>query len=226
MFPTNLHTVVQVITMTDMTPTTRTRRDATENRVALLDAARVVLNRDPDASLETIATEAGLSRRSVYGHFANREELLRELIARGAGTVGSALQAIDHPDPVVRLALVAAHFWSEVRDIRLMTVIAVRGPLKQYSDESLRPMRETVLATITAGVDAGSVRSDIPAPLLARLVEDNLIAVLDESNSHPLDDAAGHRLAILTILGTLGFGWREAGEFIDAHDALSLETTK
>jgi len=205
------------------TTTPRTRRDATENRAALLAAARVALNRDPDASLEAIAAEAGLSRRSVYGHFANRDEMLRELITTGAGRVGDALRSIEHPDPVVRLALVASSFWHEVAHIRLMTVFAVRGPLKQHTDEALRPMRDAVLATLEAGRAAETVRSDIPVTRLARLAEDGLIAVLDESNRTPLDTAEGHRIAILSMLSTIGFGWRKANEFIDAHSELTLK---
>ena len=67
------------------TPSTRDpRRDATANREAILSAAAVALNEDIDASLETIAARAGLSRRAVYGHFATRDELLVEVFTRGA----------------------------------------------------------------------------------------------------------------------------------------------
>lgn len=65
-----------------MAPQTRTRaprRDAASNREALLDAARAILNRDPEASLDTIAAAAGLTRRAVYGHFPSRNTLLAEL---------------------------------------------------------------------------------------------------------------------------------------------------
>ena len=71
-------------------PTTP-RRDAVENRAALLAAARVMLNRDPDSSLEAIAAEAGLSRRAVYGHFPTRDDLLREVASLGAERITAAL---------------------------------------------------------------------------------------------------------------------------------------
>lgn len=201
----------------------KTRRDATENRASLLDAARVALNRDPDASLETIAAAAGLSRRSVYGHFANRDELLRELVLSGSLRVASALDSIVHPEPVVRLALIAAHLWSESQEIRVMTVIAVRGPLKRYTDDALRPLRSTVLASIVAARDAGLARDDVEPERLAWLAEDGLLAVLNESTRSPLTDEEGHRLAMLSILSIIGFGWREANEFIDSHESLALE---
>ncbi|MES2169657.1 MAG: helix-turn-helix domain-containing protein, partial [Actinomycetota bacterium] len=111
------------------TSTRAPRRDATENRGALLDAARALLNRDPSASLEAIAAEAGLSRRSVYGHFANRDDLLSELVTLGSQRVAGTLDGVSHPDPVVRLALIGARLWREVESVRVMAVIAVRGPL-------------------------------------------------------------------------------------------------
>ncbi|WP_217565409.1 TetR/AcrR family transcriptional regulator, partial [Micrococcus sp. GbtcB5] len=60
------------------------RRDAATNHEALLRAAQTVLAENPHASLDTIAHAAGLSRRALYGHFADRESLLHEVIAIGA----------------------------------------------------------------------------------------------------------------------------------------------
>src|SRR4051812_36960171 len=105
--------------MTISAPRTQ-RRDAAENRTALLDAARLVLNQDPDASLETIATAAGLSRRAVYGHFRTRDDLLPVLLKRGAATVVAGLENVPHPDRVVRLPLIASRLWAEVENIRVM----------------------------------------------------------------------------------------------------------
>ena len=166
------------------------RRDALENRAALLAAARVALNRDPDATLDAIATEAGLSRRSVYGHFATRDELLRELVAAGAARVAGALTGVGHPDPLVRLALVAARMWAEVADIRVMALFAVRGPYQELIARELAPVRGLLRAAVVEGVSAGRIRDDIPAPTLARLVESSAIAVLDEATRTSLSAEA------------------------------------
>ena len=201
-------------------PVRAPRRDATQNRAALLEAAKAVLNQDPDASLETIAAAAGLSRRSVYGHFASRDELLRELVAIGAQRVATALSTISHPDPVVRLASIASRLWHEVESIRVMAVLTVRGPLKHHTDEALRPLRRGVLDAIVAGQAAAGIRSDIEAPRLARLMEDSMFAVLEESTGHPIPAEEGHRLIMLNVLSTIGLGWREADAFIASHPEL------
>ncbi|WP_395641148.1 TetR/AcrR family transcriptional regulator [Pseudolysinimonas sp.] len=197
-----------------------TRRDAVENRAALLTAARVVLNRDPDASLEAIAAEAGLSRRSVYGHFPTRDHLLREVTALGAARITEALVGTADDDPVVELALIAARLWSEVDSIQVMAVFAVRGSLRGNIAEALAPLRAMVLFAVDRGQAAGSIRTDIDAHRLARLVEDSLLSVFDESTRSALSAAEGNRLVMLSVLGTLGLDWRSAGRLIDSTKAL------
>ena len=206
-----------------MTTTTNRspRRDATENRAALVDAARVVLNQDPDASLEAIAAEAGLSRRSVYGHFASRDDLLREMVSIGSRRVAASLEAVTHTDPVVRLALIASRLWVEVENVRVMTVFTVRSGLKHHIDDALRPLRHGVLEAIQTGRAGGTIRDDISAERLARLMEDAMFSVLEESTEHPLPEKDGHRLVILSTLGSIGFGWRDANAFIDSHPELA-----
>jgi len=212
---------VQVITIDGVTITQR--RDAVQNRAALIDAARVLLNRDPESSLEAIAAAAGLSRRSVYGHFANRDELLREITALGASRLAAALEDTHDDDPVIESALIAARLWREVDSIQVMAVIAVRGPLAANIAEHLRPLRDKVLRAIERGQRDGGVRTDIDAARLARLVEDALLSVFDESTREPLSHAEGHRLVMLSVLGVLGLDWREAGALIDSVSVLALE---
>ncbi|MEN0068055.1 MAG: helix-turn-helix domain-containing protein [Myxococcota bacterium] len=52
----------------------------TRNRSAILNSARVVLTERPLASMAEIAAHAGVVRRTVYGHFASRAELLQATV--------------------------------------------------------------------------------------------------------------------------------------------------
>ena len=201
------------------------RRDAAVNRESLLAAARVVFNHDPNASLETVAAEAGLSRRSVYGHFANRDDLLLELVTAGARRVASALESVTHPDPLTRLALIASNLWREVESVRVMAVVAVRGPLAHHIAGTLGVIRSTVLTAIIEGQADGSMRSDLRAERLARLVEGTALVVLEESTEHPpsarVSAHDGNRLAMLMTLAVVGLGWHDAGAFIDGTPELA-----
>jgi len=197
------------------------RRDATANREALMAAAVRLLNVDPAAPLEAIAAEAGLSRRSVYGHFATRDDLVREVTLRGASRVSAAALPEPSDDPVVQLATLGARLWAEVEHVRVMAQLTVRGPLAPDVAGALAPLRTFLRDTVRRGVAEGRMRDDIPLDTLARLVEGAALSVLDEATARDLDRAEGHRLVMLAVLAVVGLGWREAGALVRSAPELS-----
>ena len=72
----------------------RSRGDAQRNRERILAAAGYELERNPQASMQQVATVAGLGRSTLYRHFPAREDLVRALSERtltlGAGDPGAA----------------------------------------------------------------------------------------------------------------------------------------
>jgi AcrR family transcriptional regulator len=201
------------------------RSDALKNRAALLEAARALLNRDPDASLDAIATEAGLSRRSVYSHFPSRDALISELTALGAARVAAAVDAIHDADPVVDLALAGRLVWDDVEHVRAMTRSVVRGPLReQVLNGELGPLHARIVADVELAAQTGAARTDLPAETVAHLIEGAAFAVLDESLRRPMSRQEGRRLVVLAGLSALGLSWREAGAVLAANlDRLAPE---
>jgi AcrR family transcriptional regulator len=198
------------------------RRDAAANRDALIAAAALLLNRDPAVSLEAIAAEAGLSRRSVYGHFATRDDLVREVSLRGAARIGVAARPAPIADPVVQLASLAARLWAEVEHVRVMAQLTVRGPMAHEVGEALAPLRKAVRDLVRRGVESGRMRDDIAPRTLAHLVEGAALSVLDEATTQRLSRAEGHRLVMLAVLGVVGLDWRSAGELVASSPELAL----
>ncbi|WP_375407084.1 TetR/AcrR family transcriptional regulator [uncultured Amnibacterium sp.] len=211
--------------MTTSTGARAPRSDALKNRAALLDAARAELNRDPDASLDAIAAAAGLSRRSVYGHFPSREALLAEIASLGASRVAAAVDAIHDADPVVDLALVGRLVWDDIEDVRAMTRAVVRGPMReQVLRGELGPLHARIVADVGLAAQTGAGRTDLPAETVAHLIEGAAFAVLDESLRRPMSRQEGRRLVVLAGLGVLGLSWRDAQAVLETHiDRLAPE---
>jgi AcrR family transcriptional regulator len=100
-----------------VTPARRRRSDARRSVDAILTAARVLLSERPDASMEDIANAAGVTRQTVYAHFASRDALLAALIdAAGAETVDAIDAAhLDTVPPVEALRRYLDIGWQLVR---------------------------------------------------------------------------------------------------------------
>jgi AcrR family transcriptional regulator len=112
--------------MTDR-PTRRRRSDARRSIDAILTAARAVLGDRPDASVEDIATAAGVTRQTVYAHFASRDALIAALIeAAGVETVGAMDAArLDTLPPVDALRRYLDLGWELIRRYPFLLVPAL-----------------------------------------------------------------------------------------------------
>ncbi|GAA2808534.1 TetR/AcrR family transcriptional regulator [Crossiella cryophila] len=93
-------------------PAGRARRADAERTVqAILEAAERVLSADPSASMEQIATAAGVARTTVHRRFATRDVLIDELTAWAAQRFGEAVRR-GRPEtapPLVALYQVTAN---------------------------------------------------------------------------------------------------------------------
>ncbi|MGW9183574.1 TetR/AcrR family transcriptional regulator [Agromyces sp. NPDC055661] len=199
----------------------RPRRDATANREALLAAAADALGEASDAPLERITSAAGLTRRAFYGHFANRDELVVAVIDVGAARLNAIAAETDAPHAPTAIALLGARLWGAVEHVRLLAGMAVREPYATHAAEALAPVRERLRALVERGVAEGTVRPDIRADVLARLIESAAIAVLLEAAVTGIADLEGRRLVMLAVLGTAGLSWQDSADLIDTAPALA-----
>lgn len=190
------------------------RSDARANRAGILDAARSALALDPRASVDVIARSAGLSRRTLYGHFDDRDALIRELISTGAQRFNAIAESITDADARLALARLAARLWQEAAHVQFAAALALDEDHVEHTAIALAPLRRAVAQLVRHGQDDGSFRADLTAPTLSRLIEEvarTVVARTDASSSSAAD------LAVRTVLSIAGLSWRETDRLLAAH---------
>ncbi|MGW8482537.1 TetR/AcrR family transcriptional regulator [Microbacterium sp. NPDC055903] len=195
--------------------TTRSpRRDALENRAGILSAARATLANDPFASVDAIARSAGLSRRTLYGHFDDRDALIRELIRTGAQRFNEIALSVMDADARVALARLAALLWQEAAHVQAAAAIALDEAHVADTADALAPLRRSLVELARRGQEDGGFRADMPAGTLARLIEEVARTVVSRTDA---GSAGAAGLAVRTLLSIAGLSWREADDLLSDH---------
>ncbi len=191
-----------------------------ENRAGILSAARAALASDPHASIDAIARTAGLSRRTLYGHFEDRDALIRELVSTGAQRFNAIAASIDDPDARLALARLAARLWDEAAHIQVAAALALDETHVQHTADALAPLRRSVAALVRRGQQDGSFRTDLTAPTLARLIEEMARTVVARTDAQ---SSGAENIAVRAVLSIAGLSWREADDLLAAHPDLVAE---
>ncbi len=199
-------------------PARRERRDAVANRDALVLAAQRTLADDPRASIDAIAQAAGLSRRSVYGHFADREALVAAVVERGAQRFNAIAEATADPDPVVALATLAARLWREAAAVQATASISLDDAHVDQTAHALSPLRAAVRRIVDDGITAGTMRQDVDPVVLSRLIEEAARSALRRIDAERTPDARA--LVVKVVLAIAGLSWHESAAVLAKHPEL------
>ncbi|MCK8434795.1 TetR/AcrR family transcriptional regulator [Streptomyces sp. D2-8] len=199
--------------MTSMTTGT-SRADA--NRRRLLDVALAELLRDPDASMDQIARAAGVVRRTVYGHFPNRETLISTLVDEAVEALSAAHAAgrEDVRDPAEAVARSVLAVWAIADRYRLLVALAQRTVTMQGIRERLAPVRQESIGLLQRGLDENVFSSPLPAPALAYVHEQMLFAVMEAVNDGLLAAQEAGRCAAVSVLTAAGVPASKATELV------------
>jgi TetR/AcrR family transcriptional regulator, mexCD-oprJ operon repressor len=144
------------------------RATAERNVEAILDATERLLARSAQASIAAVAAEAGVSRVTVYAHFANLTELIEAVVERaveGTTAVLAAAQVDDGPalDALDRMLTLG---W---RELDRHAAVA-RAAAEHLAPDRLRHSHERFLGIlerlVARGREEGAFRTDLPASWL------------------------------------------------------------
>lgn len=124
----------------------------TDNRERIVEVALTVLGRDPDAGMSEIAAAAEVVRRTVYGHFPTRADLVRTLAERAAAEVTAVLTAADDGRRPADAAWTdfIARLWPVVHRYRVLVALR-RGDHGEEIHDLLQPVERLLTDLVRRG---------------------------------------------------------------------------
>jgi AcrR family transcriptional regulator len=194
---------------------------AERNLQAILDAAERLLQRGEQPSISAVATEAGVSRPTVYAHFPDRRKLLQALVER---TVKHAMAVIEAAEPdrgpaADALQRLIASSWQQVAGHDEIA----RAAAHELSADAMRQAHETARSVIRQLIERGrkdgSFRTDLPVSWLVIASLALVHAAAEEVRMGHLDAETAPNTLTLTITDLLrGVGSPSAGSATGSRD--------
>jgi AcrR family transcriptional regulator len=174
---------------------------AERNAVAILDAAEHLLARGQQTSVSALASEAGLSRPTVYAHFPNRQRVLEALVERTVRQAMAVLEAAEPergPAPAALQRLLATG-WEEIGRHEAIGAASAG----QLSAEEMRSAhesaREVIRRLLERGRREGAFRTDVPTGWLITSTLALIHAAAEEVRAADLDARAALDLLTVTV---------------------------
>jgi AcrR family transcriptional regulator len=173
-----------------------------ETRDRILDVALDVLGENPDAGMGDVAAAAAVVRRTVYGHFPSRLDLVRTLTERAVTEMTAVLTEADasHPGADATWVEFIARVWPVAHRYRVLLALR-RGEYGEAIHGLLGPVDELLADLVKRGQDSDVFARHLPAGILSQLAYGAVFAIADSDRS---DGTLGARAATITSLLMLG----------------------
>ncbi|MEU4471064.1 TetR/AcrR family transcriptional regulator [Micromonospora sp. NPDC023888] len=173
-----------------------------ETRQRILDVALDVLGDNPEAGMGEIATAAGVVRRTVYGHFPTRLDLLRTLMERAVAEMTAVLTEVNAGGMEAEAAWVAfvARVWPVTHRYRVLLALR-RGEYGETIHGLLGPVDELLADLVKRGQDSGVFAQHLPAGILSQVTYGAVFAIADNDLPNGTLDARAAAITSLLMLG-------------------------
>lgn len=183
----------------------------TETRDRILDVALAMLGENPDAGMGDIAAAASVVRRTVYGHFPSRLDLIRTLTERAVTEMTAVLaEAAAEAEADVAWAEFVARVWPVAHRYRVLLALR-RGEYSEAIHGLLGPVDELLAELVKRGQDSEAFGQHLPADILSQLAYGVVFTIADLSNET-------HGACAATITSLLLLGVPEARAIALADD--------
>jgi AcrR family transcriptional regulator len=173
-----------------------------ETRDRILDVAPEVLGENPDAGMGDIASAAGVVRRTVYGHFPSRLDLIRALTERAVTEMAAVLTEVNtaNAEADATWAEFVARVWPVAHRYRVLLALR-RGEYGEAIHGLLGPVDELLADLVKRGQDSDVFAQHLPAGILSQVAYGVVFAIADSDRSN---GSLGARAATITSLLLLG----------------------
>lgn len=190
-------------------------RSVNDTRNRILDVALEVLGHHPDAGMGDIAAAAGVVRRTVYGHFATRTDLVRTLAQQAVDEVAAVLTEVDADERAPEAVWVQfiARLWPLARRYRVLLALR-RGEYGEEIHTLMRPVDGMLSDLVQRGQDSQAFGRHLPADVLSQVAYAAVFAIADNSL---FDGTSGAHAATITSLLILGVPEQRARALLDTR---------
>jgi AcrR family transcriptional regulator len=177
-------------------------RSMNDTRNRILDVALEVLGQNPDAGMGDIASAAGVVRRTVYGHFPTRTDLIRTLTQQAVNEIAAVLTEANASGGAVEAVWVdfIARLWPLTHRYRVLLALR-RGEYGEEIHSLLGPIDQILAGLVQRGQDSEVFGRHLPADLLSQLAYAAVFTIADNDLSN---GTLGARAATITSLLILG----------------------
>ena len=173
-----------------------------DTRERILDAAGEVLGTAPDAGMGEVATAAGVVRRTVYGYFPSRSDLVLALARRAVSEIETVLAQAAPADKAADVAWAdfVARLWPLVHRYRVMVVLR-RGEFGEDIHALLGQVEKALADLVRRGQDAGVLGRHLSAGVLSQTAWSAVFTIADDDLARTELDVSAVTLTTLLLLG-------------------------
>lgn len=173
-----------------------------ETRDRILDVAIEVLARNPDAGMGEIASAAGVVRRTVYGYFPSRSDLVLALTNRAVSEIASAIDETASVDTAADAAWAEfiTRLWPLVHRYRILVVLR-RSAFGDDIHALLTPVDAALAELVGRGQREGTFGRHLPDHVLSHVAWSAVFSIADSELARGTLSASAATMTSLLVLG-------------------------